>query len=284
MANPVGAVTIDKPVDDEKFAIYRRMYAYDKTPVEAKTEAVDDTHEIWRREKVSYTAAYGGERMFGYLYIPKKGKPPYQTIIYFPGGWALFTQSSDNSIAMGSYDFFMRTGRAVLFPVYKGTFERRIATSGPNAGRDLTIQRAKDVFRSIDYLETRSDIDKDRIGYYGVSLGAVPGPIFAALDSRLKAIVLVGGALFRSPNFPEVDLLNFAPRVRAPVLMLNGRLDFQMDLETRQKPLFRLLGPPEEHKKHVTFETGHFPPPQDTMREALDWFDKYLGPAAAAKP
>ena len=280
MANPVGAVTIDKPVDDEKFAIYRRMYAYDETPVEANTEAVDDSHEIWRREKVSDTAAYGGERMFGYLYIPKNGKPPYQTIIYFPGAWALFTQSSDNSIALGSYDFFMRTGRAVLFPVYKGTFERRVATSGPNAGRDLTIQRAKDVFRSIDYLETRSDIDKDRIGYYGVSMGAVPGPIFAAVDSRLKALVLVGGALFRSPSFPEVDLLNFAPRVRAPVLMLNGRLDFQMDLETRQKPLFQLLGPPEAQKRHVTFETGHVPPPQDTMREALDWFDKYLGPAA----
>ena len=64
--------------------------------------------------------------MFAYLYIPKNAKPPYQTIIYFPGGWALFTQSSDNSLAMGSYDFLIRTGRAVLFPVYKGTFERRV--------------------------------------------------------------------------------------------------------------------------------------------------------------
>jgi eukaryotic-like serine/threonine-protein kinase len=278
IANPAGDITIDEPVDDKTFEIYRRMYAYDRSAVEGKSEAVDDSHELWRKEKVSYTAAYGGERMFAYLYIPKNAKPPYQTIVYFPGGWALFIQSSDQSIAMGSYDYLMRTGRAVLFPVYKGTFERRVKAAGPNTGRDLTVQRAKDVFRSIDYLETRNDIDKDRIGYYGISMGAVPAPIFTALEPRIKAAILVGGALFRSPKFPEVDPLNLAPRVRTPVLMLNGRLDFQMDLETRQKPLFRLLGPPEEHKKHVTFETGHFPPPQDTMRESLAWFDKYLGP------
>lgn len=278
--NLVRDITIDTPVDDETFEIYRRMYAYDKTPVEEKTEAVDDGHELWRKEKVSYTAAYGGERMFGYLYIPKSAKPPYQTIIYFPGGWALFMQSSEHAIGMGSYDFLMRTGRAVLFPVYKGTFERRIKASGPNAGRDLTILRAKDVFRSVDYLETRNDIDKDRIGYFGVSLGASPGPIYTALESRIKASVLVGGGLYRSLAFPEVDPLNFAPRARAPVLMLNGRHDFQMPAETRQKPLFQLLGAPEKQKRYVTFETGHFPPPQDTMREALDWFDKYLGPVA----
>jgi dienelactone hydrolase len=277
ITNPTGAISIDKPADDETFAIYRRMYAYDKTPPEGKVESVDDTHELWRKEKVSYAAAYGGERMFGYLYIPKNANPPYQTVIYFPGGWAEFIQSSDNSLAMGSYDFFIRTGRAVLFPVYKGTFERRVKAAGPLGRRDLTIQRAKDVFRSIDYLETRKDIAKDRIGYYGVSLGAVPAPIFAALEPRIKATVLVGGALFRNLKFPEIDPLNFAPRVHTPVLMLNGRLDFQMDFETRQKPLFRLLGPGEEHKKHVAFDTGHVPPPQDAMRESLTWFDKYLG-------
>jgi dienelactone hydrolase len=94
-------------------------------------------------------------------------------------------------------------------------------------GRDLTIQRAKDVFRSVDYLETRNDIDKNRIGYFGISLGARTAPMYIALEARIKASVLVGAGLYRSP-FPEVDPLNFAPRVRAPVLMLNGRYGFHM--------------------------------------------------------
>jgi tRNA A-37 threonylcarbamoyl transferase component Bud32/dienelactone hydrolase len=278
---PIDPVThdavLEEPVDDKTFEIYRRMYAYDKKAVEAKIEAADDSHDLWRKEKVSYTTGYGEERMFAYLYLPKNGKPPYQPVIYFPGGWALFVNSSDNSFQLSTYDFLMRTGRAVLFPVYKGTFERRLTEAGPNANRDLTIQRAKDVFRSVDYLESRSDIDKNRIGYYGISLGAVPGPIFTALDARIKASVLVGGGLFRS-RFPEVDLLNFAPRSRTPALMVNGRYDFQMPVEVRQKPLFKLLGAPEGQKKYVAFESGHVPPPQDIMRETLAWFDKYLGP------
>ena len=56
---------------------------------------------------------------------------------------------------------------------------------------------------------------------------------------------------------PEVDLLNFAPRVLAPTLMLNGRYDFVYPPGTSQLPLFRLLGTPEGQKRHVQFEWAH---------------------------
>jgi hypothetical protein len=39
-----------------------------------------------------------------------------------------------------------------------------------------------------------------------------------------------------------------------------------------------LLGTPPEHKKLVTLEGGHVPNDfRGLVREALDWFDKYLG-------
>jgi len=44
------------------------------------------------------------------------------------------------------------------------------------------------------------------------------------------------------PTLPEVDPFNFAPRVRQPTLMLNGRYDFAFPVETSQLPLFQLLG------------------------------------------
>ena len=43
--------------------------------------------------------------------------------------------------------------------------------------RDHVIYWSKDLGRSIDYLETRPDLDPQKIGYYGLSWGAAMGPI-----------------------------------------------------------------------------------------------------------
>jgi hypothetical protein len=72
--------------------------------------------------------------------------------------------------------------------------------------------------------------------------------------------------------------------VRIPVLMENGRHDFNYPLEESQRPLFRLLGTPEADKKHVLFESGHVPPFPDVVRETLDWLDRYLGPVQTGPP
>ena len=98
-----------------------------------------------------------------------------------------------------------------------------------------------DLGRSIDYLETRPDIDTTKLGFYGVSLGAAEGARLVAVDPRFKTAVLASGGL-RDGDLPEVDAWNFAPRVRIPVLMLNGRDDFIFPVETHQKPLFEALG------------------------------------------
>jgi hypothetical protein len=66
--------------------------------------------------------------------------------------------------------------------------------------------------------------------------------------------------------------------------MINGRYDFVSPLETSQLPLFRLLGTPEEDKKHVVFDSGHVAPWPDVVRETLDWLDRYLGPVTNRPP
>ncbi len=73
-------------------------------------------------------------------------------------------------------------------------------------------------------------------------------------------------------------------RVRMPVLMENGRLDFNFPLEESQRPLFRLLGNPEAQKKHVLFDSGHVPPVTGVARETMDWLDRVLGPVAPGPP
>jgi hypothetical protein len=105
----------------------------------------------------------------------------------------------------------------------------------------------------------------------------VLGPIFTALDERFKTSILLSGGLVRAP-VPEVHALHFAPRSSTPTLMINGRNDFYFHLKSSQIPMFRLLGAPEDDKRHVVFDSGHIPPRIAMIKETLDWLDRYLGP------
>jgi len=161
------------------------------------------------------------------------------------------------------------------------TFSLAAATnqnSGTNAERDETIQQAKDSRRSIDYLETRPDTDAARLAYHGVSWGAVLGPIMPSIEPRFKTAIYHSGGCPGDKVLPEADSMNFAPHVKVPVLMLNGRYDFILPLETCQEPFFRLLGSAPQQKQHLVYDTGQAPPLLPAMKEPLNWLDQYLGP------
>jgi hypothetical protein len=66
--------------------------------------------------------------------------------------------------------------------------------------------------------------------------------------------------------------------------MLNGRYDFIFPVETSQNQLFRLIGTPEKDKRHVVYDTSHnvFTSRGQTIREVLDWLERYLGPVKGA--
>ena len=268
-----------KPVTDEVFKVYEGLYAYDHTPLEAKLESEDDSSPYWHRQRVTFNATYGKERVIAYLFLPKSVSPPFQTVIYFPhSGSQAFHTFEDSQIAQ--FDFLVKSGRAVVLPIYKDTYER-LGTppgAGTNAERDETIQQASDFRRSVDYLETRNDIDHARLAYFGISWGGEFGPIMTALDKRIKAAVLQSGGCIGSPILPEANPINFAPRVKIPVLMLNGRYDFWIPVDTCQDPFFRALGTPPQDKKHVLLDSGHALPPVSVMKETLNWLDQYLGP------
>ena len=274
----------EKPVSDEMFRVYKSLYSYDKTPLQAVIEAHEETDD-WKREKITFAAAYGSERVIAYLFLPKKSQPPFQTVVYFPGSSAIDLRSSAtiSEMEMSQFDFVIKSGRAVMFPVYKGTFERGddLKSDVPNTSssyRDHVIAWSKDLGRSIDYLETRPEIDRAKLAYEGQSWGGAMGSLLPAMEDRIKVCVLVGAGFNLQKSLPEADALNFAPRVKVPVLMLNGHFDFFCPVETSQLPMFRLLGTPKEHKRRVQYEAGHNVPRTELIKESLDWLDHYLGP------
>ena len=227
-------------------------------------------------------AAYGKERVPAYLYLPRNAAPPFQTIVFFPSSQAFSTRSSVY-LETRQVQFLIQSGRAVLYPVYRGTFDRWVEIKSQRDDRDMTIQDIKDFNRSVDYLETRPDIDRARIAYYGISAGANIAPLLLADNNRMKAAVLLGGALSPVPQLPEIDQLNFVTRVTTPVLMLNGRYDFVEPVDTAQRPMFDLLATPAADKRHVIFETGHAVVTLAPMiKEALDWLDGTWEPCRRA--
>jgi len=269
----------ETPVSEAEFLLYKKtLYSYEKTALNEAVVSIDDSAEHWRHETIVFDAAYGNERVIVHLYLPRNAAPPYQTVIYFPGNSALMLNRYHSRFP----EFFLKSGRALLYPIYKGTYERNdgMPTNRPNRSlsyRDHVIWWTKDVSRSIDYLATREDIDSEKLTYYGFSWGAILGSLIPAVEQRFKTCVLVGGGFNVEPALPEVDQINFAPHVKMPVLMLNGRYDSVLPVDKSQKPMFKLLGTPEKDKRHILFDSGHLPR-EYVNEETLKWMDRYLGP------
>ena len=59
-------------------------------------------------------------------------------------------------------------------------------------GKTTIGRRVWDAIKTIDYLETRNDVDKDRIGMMGISGGGTTTLFTSALDDRIKVTVISG--------------------------------------------------------------------------------------------
>jgi dienelactone hydrolase len=271
----------EQPAGEAAFRIYAGLYGYDKTPLEPRSESISEA-DRWRVERVSFNAAYRGERMSVLLFLPKTAPPPWQVVIHFPGSGALHARSSAE-VSTGVFGYLLKSGRAVVYPIYKSTYERGDGLASDNQDssrnyRDHVLMWAQDLSRALDYVETRSDLDARRIAFQGASWGGALGPLLAAVEPRIKAVVLVSGGLEFQSTLPEVDPFNFAPYAHQPTLMINGRYDFFFPVETSQRPLFQLLGSPPSDKRQIIADGGHSPPQDLLVRETIDWLDRYLGP------
>jgi dienelactone hydrolase len=273
----------ESPASADEYSTYRQWYSYDRSPLNAVVVGAD-TSEVWIREQIEIDAADAAERLTAYVFIPRAVKAPYQTVVFFPGSWGIYAESFDEQPGTDIYGFIPQSGRAFVFPVYKGTFERGSGLSSDvqdetNLYREHVIRWAEDLGRTIDYLEIRPDIDTEQLGYLGYSWGGVVGGIMTAIEPRFKASVLWAGGLLMQPTQPMVDPFNFLPRVTVPTLMIHGRYDSLLPLETSAQPFFEHLGTtPEDKRLYVVEDASHsLYRRNQVIRETLDWYDRYLG-------
>ncbi len=268
---------IREPISDEVFAANLSEFEYDRSPL---NRVIEESKEFryWTRQRITIDNSGGDDRIVIFVYLPHRESSRHQTLIYWAGATAMFLESIEQErMHLG---FALRNGRAVVYPILVGTYGRRLNPRpawDTHKGRNLAIEQVRELRRTIDYLETRPDIDLGNLAYYGHSWGGRIGPIVLSVESRLKLGILNQAGI----NFdvhPDIDVVNFLPRVTTPVLQFNGLYDTDFRFESSAKPFFELIGTPEPDKRHVVEPTGHFVPPSIVKGETLDWLDQYLGP------
>jgi len=268
------------PLSKEVFQAKKAMYSYAPIPLDPVIESENAGGRGWIRETVSINAAYNKERLILHIDLPTTGKPPYKAVIYFPGGNATRQAAFARNPMWEPWDAIPKSGRAFITPIYSGTFERG-GGSSDWAYKSFGIwfsEWVQDLGRTIDYLESREDINTKDIALLGLSLGGLFGPAFSVYEDRIKVLILIAGGIYFSKARPKPRAFT-APLATAPILMLNGKYDYIFPVETHQKPMFELIGTPPEHKRHVLYECGHVPLPRVPMlKEIMAWLDKYQGP------
>ncbi|PYQ31422.1 MAG: hypothetical protein DMF57_14785 [Acidobacteria bacterium] len=268
------------PVDDRGFAELRSRYNYPKSPLNARVVETTETRD-WKREKIEYDVA--GSTVAAYLYLPSGFRRPLQVIHFAPaadvdGGFRTLPDSIESRLSP-----YIRGGRAIFSVVLEGYVGRprppgfEQPDSRSDEFVDYVVRRVTELRRGLDYIETRPDLDHERIAFMAPSAGTWTGVILTALEPRYRSVLFIGtGIRPRSiSDAAAANRINFAPRIAPPKLMLHGRYDENMPLKSEAEPLFHLL---REPKRLQTYDGGHVPPNNVYIPAVTKWLDETLGP------
>jgi len=122
-----------------------------------------------------------GSRLRGLLRLPDNGAGPWPGIVQGPGWLGLH----DAKLYERYHRSFTAAGYAVLVFDYRG-----FGDSEGERGLILPMWHAEDIRNGITYMQTRSEIDPNRIGLFGSGGTGGALPIYvAAVDQRVKCVV-----------------------------------------------------------------------------------------------
>jgi uncharacterized protein len=134
-----------------------------------------------RTEKVNFYSE--GDRLAGVLYLPDsdRGKP-FPGVVQGPG----FLGLKDAKHYIMMFEKLCEAGYACLCFDYRGWGD----SEGKNRGWVMPKWQAEDIRNAITYMQTRSEIDPNRIATYGSGgTGGGNAVYVAAIDPRVKCCV-----------------------------------------------------------------------------------------------
>jgi dienelactone hydrolase len=173
----------------------------------------------YRREKLSFESR-PGVSVVAYLLTPTAKAAPHATVICIPGHGrgvddivGIDEHGHDRTVKQAyAYDFAIQAvehGMAAVAVEPMGFGYRRdpltIHEGGPKAsscqpaagsalllGQTMIGWRVWDVVRTVDWIQTRPELDTNRIGCMGISGGGTCTQFASAIDTRIKAAFVSG--------------------------------------------------------------------------------------------
>ena len=264
------------------------LYKYDQElPLDDSTTLMSDSLGFNLYE-TKFNSVHN-QQVTGLLSVPA-GEGPTPVIILLHG---VGDRKTVDYIEAG-HQYFVNAGYAVLRIDIANHGDRKVhdydfsLTDGYRYWtRDIIIQTVFDLRRSIDFLETRDEIDHTKIGFYGISLGGVIGTIFSGVDNRVKApvIALAGGNLNlmfgldamkkeTKEFFGIIDPINFVEEIAPrPLLMINAENDEVIPPIT-SKLLYKKGKDPKEI---IWYPSKHRDLPiEKAYPDGISWFQEHL--------
>jgi dienelactone hydrolase len=279
-------------------AFRRSVYSYDaELPLEPTSRPIPDKSAAFaglrRRFRVEFASVHD-QRVPAILSLPVKAKPPYPAVILLAGSGG----HKDSDYIRIAADMFSTMGCATLSidAQYHGDRSRKGRSGDIHfiqkvVNRDAWVQTVVDLRRAVDYLQSRTEVDRSRIGFFGFSQGGMIGATFIGIEPRVKCAVLAvaGGGfvewgktlqLYTDADLPRFRLFaamvepldfidGFAGR---PLLMLNAKRDELIPRSAAEA----LFGAAAEPKRQVWFDGGHVLPPTAMITEVKPFFAKNL--------
>ena len=132
-----------------------------------------------RQQVVSFFSE--GAKLKGLLRLPTEGDGPWPGIVQGPGWMGLH----DSKLYERYHQSFTDAGYAVLVFDYRG-----FGDSEGERGLVFPLRQAEDVRNAITYMQTREEVDPNRIGLFGSAGTGGAIPIYvASIDRRVKCVV-----------------------------------------------------------------------------------------------
>jgi len=284
-----SAETVMTPMSEEAFRLLREVFEYDPAlPLDARTVAREE-RDGYVREKVVFTSILDA-RVPGYLAIPSGGTAPYPCVVALHGLSAskeIWWEADNDHSGLMLTEGLLRRGYAVLTVddryhgerMFRNDFENAMGLlwnpDTHNRFRRMLTQSTVDCRRALDYLASRPEIDMNRVGIIGYSMGGIMSFQLAALDDRVKAgVSCVGPPRIPNKLLDSFSAFQFAPRIAdTPFMVLMGRRDDALYSVGEAQKLHDLIASPV--KKLNFYDSGHHLP-SSYVDDAIAWLVEHL--------
>jgi dienelactone hydrolase len=171
------------------------LYDYDqRAPLDLEVVATQKRGDVTVQD-IAYASPMFG-KVTAYLVIPP-GSGPFAGLIFVHWGQGNRDEFLDEAVELAK----MGVVSLSIDAPHARPDHWRSQDQTPEAALHADIQLIVDIRRGIDLLTARPDVDPQRLGYVGHSLGATKGGILAAVDKRVKGYVLMGGAVSITHNY-----------------------------------------------------------------------------------